>query len=95
MIKLKQDLIDLGKKVLNPNNLELVGIDFTKGEDKTVYVTLQNGSVIERTMSYETCEVIRGKRSEILLCLDKAYDKYLRRVKNRQKLYEKLKKLGR
>lgn len=80
---------------LKNTNLKLIGVDFAKGEDKTVYVTLKDGSVIERAMSYETCEVIRGKRSEILLYLDETYDKYLKRVKNRQKLHEKLKKLGR
>lgn len=75
-------------------NYELIGVDLTKCKDKTSYVTLKNGSVIGM-IPYEKCEVIRGKRSEILLYLDEAYDKYLKRVKNRKNLYKKLKKLGR
>ena len=38
---------------------------------------------------------IRGMRSQILLVVDREYDKYLKRVNNRNKLYNKLKKLGR
>ena len=40
---------------------------------------------------------IRGKRSSIMWVAyeDKKYNKYLKRVKNRQKLYDKLRKKGR
>ena len=40
---------------------------------------------------------IRGKRSSIMWVAyeDKKYNKYLKRVKNRQKLYDKLRKIGR
>lgn len=71
-------------------NCELVGIDLANGKDKTSYITFYNGSV-NGMIPYEKCESIRGKRSEIY----EAYDKYLKRVKNRKKLHEKLKKLGR
>lgn len=76
--------------------MELIGIDYATGEDKTVetIINLVNGSRIE-IIPCDNNNIIRGKRSEIMLVADKEYDKYLKRVENRHKLYLKKKKLGR
>lgn len=72
--------------------MELIGIDKAKGCDYTG-VTFINGSEIKVIPNDKG--VVRGLRSRILLVVDKEYDKYLKRINNRNKLYNKLKKLGR
>ncbi|WP_252251196.1 hypothetical protein [Clostridium sp. VAP52] len=72
--------------------MNIIGIDIAKGCDYTG-VTFGNGSKIEIIPSDNNN--IRGLRSKIFLVVDKKYDKYLKRIKNRNKLYNKLKKLGR
>ncbi|NFH01310.1 hypothetical protein FC831_13665 [Clostridium botulinum] len=71
--------------------MDLIGIDKTIDCDYTG-VTFINGSEIKAMPSDNN---IRGLRSRILLVVDKEYDKYLKRINNRNKLYNKLKKLGR
>ena len=57
-------------------------------------ILFKNGSNIQNIP--DNCS-IRGKRSSIMWVAyeDKKYNKYLKRVKNRQKLYDKLRKIGR
>ena len=57
-------------------------------------ILFKNGSNIQNIP--DNCS-IRGKRSKIMWVAyeDKKYNKYLKRVKNRQKLYDKLRKIGR
>ena len=57
-------------------------------------ILFKNGSYIQNIP--DNCS-IRGKRSKIVWVAyeDKKYNKYLKRVKNRQKLYDKLRKIGR
>ncbi|MBY6838739.1 hypothetical protein [Clostridium botulinum] len=71
--------------------MNFIRIDKASGCDYTG-VTFNNGSKIETIPSDNN---IRGLRSRILLVVDKEYDKYLKRINNRNKLYNKLKKLGR
>lgn len=65
-----------------------------KLKDGIFNILFKNGSDIQNIP--DDCS-IRGKRSKIIWVAyeDKKYNKYLKRVKNRQKLYEKLKKIGR
>ena len=63
-------------------------------KDGIFNILFKNGSDIQNIP--ENCS-IRGKRSKIIWVAyeDKKYNKYLKRVKNRQKLYDKLRKKGR
>lgn len=71
--------------------MNLIGIDIAKGCDYTA-ITFNNSSEIKVIPNNGS---IRGLRSKLLLVVDKEYDKYKKRMKNRNKLYNKLKKLGR
>ena len=71
--------------------MNLIGIDKAKGCDYTA-ITFNNGSEIKVIPNNGS---VRGLRSRMVLVVDKKYDKYLKRVNNRNKLYNKLKKLGR
>ena len=83
---LKKLLIKLSTKILNKYNC----ID----KDGIFNILFKNGSNIQNIPN--NCS-IRGKRSKIMWVAyeDKKYNKYLKRVKNRQKLYDKLRKKGR
>ena len=63
-------------------------------KDGIFNILFKNGSYIQNIP--DNCS-IRGKRSSIMWVAyeDKKYNKYLKRVKNRQKLYDKLRKKGR
>lgn len=64
--------------------LKVVGVDLGLDNDVTICTEFVNGSVIEN-YTIKTDNNIRGKRSKIFLVSDKLYDKYLKRVENRQK----------
>ena len=63
-------------------------------KDGIFNILFKNGSYIQNIP--DNCS-FRGNRSSIMWVAyeDKKYNKYLRRVKNRQKLYDKLRKIGR
>ena len=63
-------------------------------KDGIFNVLFKNGSDIQNIV--DNCS-FRGNRSSIMWVAyeDKKYNKYLKRVKNRQKLYDKLRKIGR
>ena len=63
-------------------------------KDGIFNILFKNGSYIQNIP--DNCS-FRGNRSSIMWVAyeDKKYNKYLKRVKNRQKLYDKLRKKGR
>ena len=96
---LKKLLIKLSTKILNKYNCmhEFIKEDVVNeniDKDGIFNILFKNGSNIQNIPN--NCS-IRGKRSKIMWVAyeDKKYNKYLKRVKNRQKLYDKLRKIGR
>lgn len=79
---------------LKEKYMELIGIDKARDGDCTS-LTLINRSEGKVIYNGDNKCGVRGLRSKLLLFVDKSYDKYLKRVSNRNKLYNKLKKLGR
>ncbi|MBN1074722.1 hypothetical protein DVV91_10245 [Clostridium botulinum] len=80
--------------------MNIIGIDIAKGCDYTS-VTFGNDSEIKATPNNKG--VVRGLRRNLKLYDDYAwlpndnysFIKYLKRINNRNKLYNKLKRLGR
>ena len=83
-----------GKELGNIKDFKIVGIDMAQDEDRTTINPFKSISgSIEMKFKKKYKHIIHKIYQE--QGLDKAYNKYLKRVRNRKKLYEKLRKVGR
>ena len=83
-----------GKELGNIKDFKIVGIYMAKDEYRTAINPFKSISgSIEIKFRKKHKHIIHKIYQE--QGLDKAYNKYLKRVRNRKKLYEKLRKVGR